>query len=266
MIVESSLSDTVRGVKEIPPEERKIIVYTGVHPHEGTSDLAKLHEERWKDDGVLVVAHPSDNTPHAIWQAHEEICADGVFRPLDYSVNIDETAFEDAITEGEPTLFIRFHGTAIVPNLIQNGYNPDDVAGWALKRRMDPALFEVRGHAHQQAFEEFKKNNPNQWGYTSHLPPDRILLEYNYEGDEFTSDNPFIRKIQKICGERYPNGVSKIFHEDDPEGHYRYGSKKGMNPLYLVQNTLSEDDIRAFHEDHVKLLDDLIAHFSKFYT
>jgi hypothetical protein len=265
MIEEPTLSDTVRRVQEVPPEQRRIIVYTGVHPHEDTSELTKPHEERWSENGVLVVAHPKNNTPHAIWKKHKKLCADGEFRPLDYSVSIDETSVEDAISGGEPTLFIRFHGTEIIPNLIANSLDPKKVQPRYLERRMDPVLFEVKGHIHEQAFEEWKKNHDLKDWKEYPLPTDRILLEYNYLGEEFASDDPFIGVIMQMYRERYPNGVRKVFHEDDLDGHGIFGTKTGMSPRYLVQNTLSDDDIRDFHENHVKLLDNLIAQFSRFY-
>ena len=68
MISEDTLEATVAQVQGIPYEQRKVIIYTGVHPHEGTTQLASFHEQRWKEYGALVVAHPRNNTLHAIWK------------------------------------------------------------------------------------------------------------------------------------------------------------------------------------------------------
>ncbi len=51
MIAENSLEETIEKVQQIPYEKRKIIISTGVHPNERTTELASNHE----DDGKNMV-------------------------------------------------------------------------------------------------------------------------------------------------------------------------------------------------------------------
>ena len=260
MIEEANLQDTARKVQEVPPEERRIIVYTGVHPHEGTTELARPHEDRWKKYGVLVVAHPHDSTPHAIWQRQKELCVDGLFRPLDHSINMYETDFENAFAGKESTLFLRFHGTAIPWFTEQTG---DKLAKCASKRRLTKDTCYTR-HTHPEPFKQIYRDFSLMMG-TSSIPSDRLAIEYMYEGWEVNTDDPFVKLAITKANEKYPNGVLKIFCEDDTEGDSFAGRKINMHPDYLIQHRLSDADIKDFHSTHVKVLDEVIARLSEYY-
>ena len=260
MIEEATLQDTAKRVQEVPLDERRIIVYTGVHPHEGTTELARPHEDRWKKYGVLVVAHPSDSTPHAIWQRQKELCADGQFRPLEHSVNMYEEDFENFFVAGMPTLFLRFHGTSIPWHSQNSGGN---LAQWALQRRLTMDTCYTH-HTHPEPFKQIYKEFGLMMGTTS-VPTDRLNIEYMYEGVEVGTDDPFIKLALSKAHERHPNGVLKIFNEDDAEGDSFCGRKLNMHPDYLTQHKLSEADIKDFHDVHIKILDRVISKLSEYY-
>ena len=246
MISEQTLDKTVREVKAVPYEQRRIIIYSGVHPNEGTAQLASYHENRWKDYGALVVAHPSDDTPHAIWERHKKEC-NGIFKPLDYSVRISETKVEQEIAGDDRTFFIRFYGTDmdadnhmfddrtlfVLPSPFMNIGRGSDVFG---------GLFKLFDHI----------------DYT-HVPTDRILIEYYYEGKDAGVDDPFILEAVERSQQLYPSGVPMIFSPND-DMHKR---KRNVFPDYVTQSVLNEEDIAEFNDKHVQDIDRLVEHLAK---
>ncbi|MBN2095556.1 MAG: hypothetical protein JW727_05900 [Candidatus Aenigmarchaeota archaeon] len=113
LISENSLEATLGKIGEIDPEDRRIIIYTGVHPNEGTTGLMRPHHKKLENYGAIVVQHPSDSNVQAIWERHKKRCeVNGgyVFKPLPVEEKLIESDYERAFSLGSPTFFVRFHG------------------------------------------------------------------------------------------------------------------------------------------------------------
>lgn len=260
MISENTLEDTVKKIQEIPPEKRRIILYTGVHPNEGTTQIASQNEHQWEQYGVLVVAHPSDSTPHAIWQRQKELCSDGVFRPLDHSIKLIETEYEDAFNvDGSTEFFIRFHGADLTPGKYsERGTLEIYIPGDGRKSKFFELHFALR---------EFQNVKISKFGSNTYSQPNnRLVVEYGYFGDEVVIDDPFLRlAIEK---EKTPAQGSKLgqrlyltqaFDPDDPD----WDKKHNIAPKYLEQRKLNEKDIEVFSTSHLPFFNYVLECVSK---
>lgn len=246
MIEGKTSAEIAEKVRAVPLENRRIILYTGVHPHEGTSGLAAQHEKEWTKHSVLIVAHPMDNTPHGIW-AENKRRNNGKFQPLDPNIKIDENEFEEQITGGDPTVVVRFHGTPI---------RAEDKTRKITRRKLeilpsmktdqclDPNLFATLN----QYF-----HNVEHLGY----PPNRICVEYWYKGDgEIPTTDEYTMETLRNLKLKHDNNVPKIFLPNDEN----WWNKANLYPDYLVQPKLSIEDVREFHEVHATTLGYLLEH------
>ncbi len=242
MISEDTLEAAVAKVQAIPYEQRRIIVYTGVHPHEGTTQLASFHEERWKEYGALVVAHPKDNTPHAIWERHRKKWGNQ-FALLDPAEAVDESRYQDAVAgkDRDKTVFVEFHGTSIGRDTFRKERILEITPTSKVKESICP-----------QAFTEYYNFFPLEFlggDYLDYnLPANRVLVEYYYVGDSFPLDYLLMYRFE--CA----------YLQSTERGHGKFGN---IHPSYVLkQPKLNEEDITAFNLWHVKTFDKLLKHIA----
>lgn len=114
-IQEATLPETLEQIAKIPTEKRRIIVYVGVHPNEGTDRLVKGHATEWMEKyGVLVVSQPMQETPHGIWDRHKKETAGDTSIPLSPGTVLDEEDYARQFSLGDKNNFIvRLHGTPL---------------------------------------------------------------------------------------------------------------------------------------------------------
>ncbi|MFH1750929.1 MAG: hypothetical protein ABH863_04585 [Candidatus Micrarchaeota archaeon] len=63
-------AELVRLLKALPEQKRRVIIFTGEHPNEGTHILARRHHKEWERSGAAVVLFPGKLTiPFAITEA-----------------------------------------------------------------------------------------------------------------------------------------------------------------------------------------------------
>jgi hypothetical protein len=262
-IQEPTLEKTLEKIKLVPKEKRKIIVYAGVHPNEGTAGLAEKYADEWSARfGVLVVCQPTEQTPNAIWEAHREKISDDYIPPLSKDVVLSETAYEDQFSQGDETFFIRFHGT------------PLSKMGSLKDRKLDiltsmyetaPNLFTNNQthssdiplrHSKPEIVQGLDKIIPDVKKYG--CPANVIVAEYCYEGDPTESNDPYVNKLMDLQKDRYPSGVLKIFEEDDED----WFLKGNIEPDYLTMPKLNEADERAFEETFLPLFEKMLKHLA----
>ena len=254
MISEKSLEATIEGVRRVAPERRRIIVYTGVHPNEGTTQLALQNEYSWGKYGALVVAHPSDSTTHAIWERHKKLCEGKGFTPLKVSSEkLIETEFENAFADSETKFILRFHGSQSAVSRTSERY-----LGIFLPRTDDEDLLSF----YMQLKTIFKtaRGNPCHPDIYSQ-PQNRILIEYHYNGETVVVSDPFLRLVIEKGNSHAPGSKigerpyqSQAFDTNDLLWDLRYN----IPPTYLIQETPSPKDIEVFNSEHVLVFNKLL--------
>jgi len=248
MISGRSFDRVIGKVLEVPREKRKIVITVGIHPHEGTHRLIAPYEAQLAKKGVLVVLHPAELTPHAIWRRHEKAHTGTEFVPLDYSASARDRELEEAIASDAPnTLFFRFHGTPRTAKQKENFLWISPTS--KITRSSNPNAFRTLSN-------RFKNVVPGG------RPPNIVVLEYYYSGRPVSDArlSPFIRQALALEKQRYsaPNQyVKKIFHPADRHT----ADKQNIRPYYLSQPKITEQDVVLFHERHSATLLALIDHF-----
>src|SRR6185369_787363 len=113
-IRESTLERTLDRLREVEPSKRKIIIYAGVHPNEGTDKLAEKYAAGWAEKySATVVCQPSEDTPHAMWLRHGKEVGGDASVPLSADTLLDEIGYANKFALEKNTFIIRFHGTPL---------------------------------------------------------------------------------------------------------------------------------------------------------
>lgn len=256
-IQEPTLEATLAKISEIDKEKRKLIVYVGVHPHEGTAELTRKYADEWsKKYGVLVVCQPTEETPHAIWDKHKKNISTDEISPLPKDIHLDEYEYEDQFSLGEETFFVSFHGTPL--NKTEEGRK---LAVFTSMYKDAPDMY-TRGtiplrYSKPEIVEGLDGILPDveQSGY----PGNVVTVEYYYKGVPVETGDPYIENILKLKKQRHSNGVPLLFEVDDPN----WWKKTNIEPEYLVQPKLSPEDVTAFEETYIKQLETLLEYLSK---
>lgn len=260
VIQEATLAETVQAVAEVPTSERKLILYTGVHPHERTTRLASDYAREWRERfGVLTVAQPTELTPHGIWTKY---LAEGhldTYSPLDPSVAINEDAIEDDLSNGAETFFVRFHSTTPRNQAApKNATSRLDVATSLYCIDPEPYLsnsFPLRhGTPEIVAGLTSKIDDVQPLGY----PANVVCVEYYTNGQAVDTVEPATNKLLALAGERHSNYVPKLFKVDDTN----WWRKGNLMPSYLTQRIIGEADVAAFSRSYKPQMDTLLGHLA----
>lgn len=265
-IKEPTLERTLEQIRKVPKEKRRIIVYAGVHPNEGTDKLAQKYAQRWADKyDVLVVCQPTEETPHGIWEKRRSlVTTDGEIPRLPPDLILDEEDYEDQFSLGDETFFVSFHGT-------YDSEFRDKTRGFGLEfetsryvnhpedfvdRRSEQALRFRRpdivsglegvitkdGEGYKNTVVVEKHQDDDRW-YPE--PPNTLLVEYYYRGKPFEVTDPYLQKLITINDEADKNDPGLLSQDN-------WHRQMNIGPEYLNQPTLTEEDIRLFDEHLIK--------------
>lgn len=247
MIRERDLAGTVREVQRIPAAERRVILLTGIHPHEQTDRLAAFGEAEWRKHDVLVVVYPEDETAHAVWREQRERQGSlKMFQTLPRQVGHSLSAVEHQLTGSDPTTTVRFNGVPSNPSCF-NGVRPRAARHVAIRAAevgdpcFEPAIINALAPQMELTF-------------GTQLPPHRILVEYWYKGTPALApqDDYIERAIHMQYGHHAHRG-SKVFDSGDNDGIH----KTHLLPQYLVEPYPTAEDIAEFTDRHIHTLDQL---------
>jgi len=282
-INEQTLKETLGKIDRVSKEKRKIIVYAGVHPHEGTAELTKKYADEWsKKYGVLVVCHPTGETPNAIWETHRVNSSKDVVPSLPKNIELSEDKYEDNFSLGEETFFICFHGSnGTTVYIAKDGSIVDGSDKLLPKIKLytakDGRKLQVFTSMYRDSPKAYASGNPplrygkpeivegldkilpdvSRLGY--YLPGNVVLVEYFYEGTPVKIDDPYIEKLLELNKKRSQYGVPLIFEGDDEN----WSRKRNIRPDFLVQPRLSEEDIKDFHDNFVQQFERLLEHIAQ---
>lgn len=272
-IREPSLEQTLERMREIEPSKRKIIVYVGVHPNEGTDVLVEKYASEWADKyGATIVCQPAEETPHAIWEKRKQEAVDGAVASLPPDVILDEEDYADKFSfDNKDTFVILFHGTPLRyfkdPNRprglgVETSRYSDHPEDFKDRRHpiafSNPAIAEGLGEELSRSNTEDVKNvveveehqdDPLWYPYS----PNTLVVEYFYKGKPTQIDDPYIKKLVEFESDDNLGLLSK-------ENWHR---QMNIDPSYLNQDVLTDEDIQAFNSTVVKDFKKILQHISR---
>lgn len=251
---EATLEKTLERLKEIDKSKRKIIIYAGVHPNEGTDRLSEKFASAWAEKyGATVVCQPTEETPHAIWTKHGRDTGGDASVPLaaDVLLNEEENAHKFSL-EDDNTFIVRFHGTPLSftrdrkkPGLgiITSRYNkhPDEFidrpraalfGNPAITEGLEADFSHVESQAANYVAEEQGDPQFNE------VMPNMLLVEYFYKDKPVEVVDPYILELQK---RETADGVFPLSSEN-----WQRQLKIGLE--YISQPTLSEEGVADFDD------------------
>ena len=273
---EATLEQTLNRVKEIDPSKRKILVYVGFHPNEGTDILTRKYADNWAEKfGATVVCHPTEETVKAIWEQRRPKNPDDTATQLpdDLIVNQDKYAKKFSLGNKD-TVVIFLHGT---PLGLYNEHKrkhglPERTRGLEVST---PAAFnlEQASLATEETDDiknELKREQPLKEKYAW---PNGILVEYFYAGRPVQIDDPYIQRLLVMEREDYETAWAA-----QDRGESEWGRIEGMKlfsktshpyqlnigPGYLAQDTPTEEDVKIFDEMLVKNFEKILARLAGF--
>lgn len=252
-IQEATLTKTLEQIDKVPPEKRKIIVYVGFHPNEATAELVRKYSEDWAERyNVLVVSHPTDENVQAFWKKRE-----GMADPkLSAEDKIDESHYQDEFARGEPTVFIRFHGTPIEQYKDQRPPEKNF-------SRLDIEL-PIKGAKAFQGIEDNKGKFPhaqkeqeqNAYEHWRPLPENEAVIEYWYHGEPVKVEDPHLQKVLEAWHREPDERKNSLFSEN-------WDRQMNIGPSYLDQHSPSEEDRRKFDEEFASQFAEMLETISR---
>ncbi|MFH0713372.1 MAG: hypothetical protein V1722_02310 [Candidatus Micrarchaeota archaeon] len=101
-------------LRQVPEAKRKVIVFVGRHPNEGTINIALHHHEKWEKHGAVVVRIPARWTPHWLWKtAEKRKLSKEVVKRLHANVPDDSQVTDFLKSKGFTAPVVHFHGTPV---------------------------------------------------------------------------------------------------------------------------------------------------------
>ncbi|MFH1100189.1 MAG: hypothetical protein V1722_04885 [Candidatus Micrarchaeota archaeon] len=101
-------------LRAVPEAKRKVIVFVGRHPNEGTINIALHHHESWEKHSAVVVRIPARWTPHWLWKtAEKRKLSKEVVKRLHATVPVDAQVTEFLASKGFNVPVVHFHGTPV---------------------------------------------------------------------------------------------------------------------------------------------------------
>lgn len=273
-IQEPTLEKTLARLKEIEPSKRKIIIYAGVHPNEGTDMLTAQYASEWAEKyGATIVCQPTEDTPHAIWARHGIETNKDTSIPLSANTVLDEEGYADKFTLGsKDTFIIRLHGTPLSfthnrqkPGLgvITSRYakHPEDFSGRPHVAeynhpKITEGLEDVLATTNQaetenHVSEETEQKNAQFYENTAN----RLLVEYFYKDEPVKIEDPYIQELIRKMDSENTGGVFPL-----SETNWQRQLKMGLE--YIDQPTPSDEAVADFDNFVVKDLEKILKYIS----
>lgn len=271
-IREATLGQTLERLTEVEPPKRKIILYVGVHPNEGTDVLTEKYAAEWADKyGATVVCQPTEETPHAIWAKRKQETVEGDISSLPADMILDEEDYADKFSfDNKDTFVILFHGTPL--RLHKNPNRPRGLAVETSRYSDHPEDFKARRHpivfsnpkiaqglenvlsasinegVQNEVEEEEHQDDPLWYPYS----PNTLVVEYFYKGKPVQVDDPYIKKLIEFESDDNLGLLSK-------ENWHR---QMNIDPSYINQDVLTDEDIEIFNSILVKDFEKILQHIS----
>lgn len=263
LIRESTLERTLERLREIEPSKRRIIIYAGVHPNEGTDKLAAKYATQWAEKyGATVVCQPSEDTPHALWARHGKEVGGDTSVPLPADMLLDEEGYANKFALGDrDTFIVRFHGTPL--SFVRDRARPG-LTVTTSRYASHPEDFQDRPHAAEfgnpkitEGLEEIltssldvenhvKEENGQEDPQFIENTPNMLLVEYYYEDQPVSVEDLYVRELLKKEAEaERTGGVFPLSQES-----WQRQMKMGLE--YIEQPTPSEKGISDFDTTVVK--------------
>lgn len=267
-IREATLGKTLERLKEIDKSKRRIIIYAGVHPNEGTDILSEKFASVWAEKyGATVVCQPTEETPHAIWAKHGRDTGGDASVPLPADTVLNEEDYAHKFSlEDDSTFVIRFHGTPL--SFAQSRKNPG--LGIITSRYYkNPHEFKDRPRAslfNNLAITEglkavFVHSEDGVANYVveeegepefNEVMPNMLLVEYFYKDKPVEVIDPYILELQK---RETAEGVFPLSMEN-----WQRQLKIGLE--YIGQPAPSAEGVTDFDNFVVKDFEKILKHIS----
>jgi|GEM_PF-5812873 len=280
-IREATLAQTLEKLKGIEKSKRKIIVYVGVHPNEGTDILSEKYATEWAEKyGATIVCQPTEETPHAIWAKLKPASPEDLLPVLPADLILDEEDYADKFSfDNKDTFIVRFHGTPAKyrdPAKEQRGISvdtsrylkhPEDFADQhhpivfskpeiieGLEKELSAPKEGILNEIREDKFQEDSTRPGTNIKHPLWRPisPNTVLVEYYYKGQPVKIDDPYIKKLLELEEGGF-NFLSK-------ENWHRQGN---IEPSYIDQDVLTEEDVRVFDEVVVKDFEKILEHLAR---
>lgn len=280
-IREATLAQTLEKLKGVEKSKRKIIVYAGVHPNEGTDTLSEKYATEWAEKyGATVVCQPTEETPHAIWAKLKPATLEDPLPVLPPDLILDQEEYADKFSfDNKDTFVLMFHGTpaqyrdpveerrGIRVDTSRYAKHPEDFIGRrypivfskpAIMEGFENELSASRGGILNEIIEDKFQEDPARPGTDTKHPlwdpisPNTAIIEYYYKGQPVRIDDPYIKKLLEE--------TEKGFDFLSKENWHRQGN---IEPSYIDQPVLTKEDIRVFDEVIVKDFEKILAHLAR---
>jgi hypothetical protein len=270
-IREQNLEQTLSHLEKIDPAKRKILVYVGFHPNEGTDRLTAQYANQWAEKyGATIVCHPTRETVNAVWGNRQPNDPDGEITQLEDNLTVNQNEYAKKFALDNPnTQVIFLHGTPL------RSYN-EYKRKYGKEERLKGLEVVAPEHV---GLNQVLPAKENKNGITNDLKieqpdmgegqyPNSILVEYFYEGQPAKNINgPYVKRLLAMERADYeaawaaqdrgatgwePNEDMRLFSKE------KHPYQLNLGPGYLVQDEISMADEKTFDEVSVKDLERIL--------
>ncbi|MDP3742078.1 MAG: hypothetical protein Q8R15_02065 [Candidatus Micrarchaeota archaeon] len=189
-------------------EQRRVIVFVGRHPNEGTNKIANRHHRDWEKHGAVTVRIPEHWTPHGFWKKIERKIAKGTLTDAQIKKLIRR---EEAKIPDDLELIKLLEGNKMHPPIIN--FHGTDSTHRHLEVRVHPYAPPWLHMAVKQALRKTRGEKPvgitfrPEYGSSGAEHPREILIDHRYLEKEGT------KKQKRRLADRFSVGRSQLSRE-----------------------------------------------------